>query len=159
MPALQSKAHQPATGNILLITGLGFLFGLLFALPPALAVRSAGLHWFPFGIAALLPGMCASTMLAWLVVKFVFDAELPVFGHSPLRRRLIAASPVRDRLAEAADRLERLENERIRRRDFRYDKRVEERIIWNELLDLELQDVDEQIKRICDSHPSKGGCP
>jgi hypothetical protein len=157
MLALQSKAHQPATGNILLTTGLGFVFGLLFALPPALALRSVGLRWFPFGIAALLPGICASTLLAYLAVKFVFGAELPDFYPSLIRRRSLPQSPVRDRLAEAAARIEGLENERIRRRDCRYEKRVEERLIWNELLDLELQDVDEQIKRICDSHPSKGG--
>jgi hypothetical protein len=147
MTALKSKADRPATGNILLTTGLGMMFGLLLALPPALAVRSSGLAWFPFGFATVLPGMVAANLLAYLVVRFVLGARLPE-PYRPRRRRMIIDSPINHRLSDAVGQLERMESERVRCRDRRYGKRAEERIIWNELLDLELQEIDEQIQRI-----------
>jgi hypothetical protein len=154
MTALKSKADRPATGNILLTTGLGIIFGLLLALPPALAVRSSGLGWFPFGFATLLPGMVSANLLAYLVVRFVFGARLPE-PLRPLRLRMNIDSPTSQRLADAVGQLQQLERERVRCRDRRYGRRAEERIIWNELLDLELQEIDEQMQRICKSNPPK----
>lgn len=52
------------------------------------------------------------------------------------------------RLAEAFTCLEKLERQRAHGHDPVFGKFVEERIIWRELLELELQDVDEQIERI-----------
>ena len=53
-----------------------------------------------------------------------------------------------ERLAEAVTYLERLDLERIFHGDPNLGKPIEERIIWRELLDLELQDFDEQIERL-----------
>ena len=55
----------------------------------------------------------------------------------------------RQRLAEAVGRLERLDAERERRGNPRFGKTAEARIIWGELIELELQEIDEQVGRIC----------
>jgi len=55
--------------------------------------------------------------------------------------------PIAKRLAEEFAMLQELEFEREDRGDPWYGKATEERIIWRELFDLELQEVDEQIGR------------
>ena len=55
---------------------------------------------------------------------------------------------IHDRLAKAAACLERLDEERVVLGDPNLGKSIEERIIWRELLDLELQEFDEQIERL-----------
>ncbi len=52
-----------------------------------------------------------------------------------------------ERLAKAVAYLERLDVERISHGDPHLGKPIEERIIWRELLDLELQEFDEEIER------------
>ncbi|HZT32277.1 MAG TPA: hypothetical protein VFA33_20485 [Bryobacteraceae bacterium] len=54
-----------------------------------------------------------------------------------------------ERLAEGRARLQRLDLERSLSGDPLFGKAIEQRIVWRELLDLELQDFDEQIERIC----------
>ncbi len=56
--------------------------------------------------------------------------------------------PTRQRLAQSFSRLQNIQLVRNHRQDPVFEKSSEERIIWRELLDLELQDVDEQIERI-----------
>lgn len=60
-----------------------------------------------------------------------------------------AVCPARKRLSEGFARLEKIERERSQGRDSIFSRFVEQRIIWRELLWLELQDTDEQIERIC----------
>jgi len=55
----------------------------------------------------------------------------------------------RQRLAEAVARIERLDAERECRGDSRFGKTTENRIIWSELIELEMQEIDEQVSRIC----------
>jgi len=59
--------------------------------------------------------------------------------------------PTRERLAQAFSRLQNIQLVRNHRQDPWFGKSAEERILWRELLDLELQDVDEQIDRILGS--------
>ena len=62
-----------------------------------------------------------------------------------------ASQPVcatQERLAEAFACLEKLERQRADERYPFFGKFLEERIIWRELLELELQGVDEQSERI-----------
>jgi hypothetical protein len=56
--------------------------------------------------------------------------------------------PTRQRLAEAFSGLQNIQLVRNHRQDPLFGRYVEDRMIWRELLDLELQDVDEQMQRI-----------
>jgi len=117
--------------KFLLIASLGTFFGLLFGLPPAIAVCATDLPWFPWGFAAAVPGLIVGDVLAWLVVRYLFGLTILKTGTSTGRR-----------LAGAVADLQRLEAERRRRSDSRYGKEAEDQIIWNELLDLEFHDSD-----------------
>lgn len=68
-------------------------------------------------------------------------------AETSMKRMLMA----RQRLAEAVARLERLDAKRERRGDSRFGRTAENRIIWGELIELELQEIDEQVSRICNS--------
>lgn len=56
--------------------------------------------------------------------------------------------PARQRLAEAFARLLRIDLERLETDDPLYARPEEDRIVWRELLDLELQDIDERLGKI-----------
>jgi hypothetical protein len=119
----------------------------------------------PYGTAAILAGLFGGVLLAYLVIAFLADAPQPAtrtsgFPGAPLlpqpppdgNREARESAPVAigQRLAEENARIESLEAERERLHDSRFAKTIEQRIIWSELLELELQDIDEQIR-------SKGG--
>ena len=57
-------------------------------------------------------------------------------------------SVVYERLAKAAVYLEGLDEERAAGADPNLGKAIEKRIIWRELLDLELQEFDQEIERL-----------
>ena len=59
-------------------------------------------------------------------------------------------SVLQERLAKAAAYLERLDEERVACGDPKLGTAIEKRIIWRELLDLELREFDEEIERICE---------
>lgn len=56
--------------------------------------------------------------------------------------------PARRRLTESFIRLQDIEFARMEWDDPLYAKALEDRIVWRELLDLELQDIDERIEEI-----------
>jgi len=59
-------------------------------------------------------------------------------------------SALRERLAKAADCLERIDTDRSTTGDPTIGQAIEMRIVWRELLDLELQDFDDQIQHLCE---------
>ena len=61
------------------------------------------------------------------------------------------ATTVRERLAEAKASLDYLDLERARRADPEFGKRIEARIVWREILELELEEAEERITRLCDA--------
>ena len=68
-------------------------------------------------------------------------------GAAVSRSRLLNLVPAfshRERLAEAAACLQRIDDERDSAGDPTFGKVLEERIVWRELRDLELQEFDEQ---------------
>ncbi len=72
----------------------------------------------------------------------------------------LTSSKVHDRIALARASLERIDCERTLSGDPQFGKAIENRIVWRELFDLELQELDEQIERICGSARSlSGGLP
>ncbi len=56
---------------------------------------------------------------------------------------------IRNRLTKAFSILERIAVERLIKGDPQYGKTTEQALIQRELLDLELQDLDEQMEKIC----------
>ena len=58
---------------------------------------------------------------------------------------------VGERLAGAKACLDYLDLERERRADPDFGRRTEDQIIWRELLELEFQDAEERIARMCDA--------
>jgi hypothetical protein len=60
-------------------------------------------------------------------------------------------SSIHDRLEAGRISLEHLDGERAMSGDAKYGRAVEKRIVGRELFELELQDFDEQIERICES--------
>ena len=74
---------------------------------------------------------------------------------SRARRRTIAtesggdgSGAIRGRLADGNACLERIARERDRKGDRNLDRAAEDRIVWRELIELELQDLDEEVNRI-----------
>lgn len=68
---------------------------------------------------------------------------------SPWRRPAPAQlNPIHKRLGVAHDLMEKLDLQRAYRGDPKYGKAMEERIVWRELLDLELQEADQRILEI-----------
>ena len=65
-----------------------------------------------------------------------------------------ASFPTRERLKRGFSCLKNIQMVRNHRQDPHFGRAVEERIVWRELLDLELQNVDEQIDGIT-SHCAK----
>jgi hypothetical protein len=118
-----------------------------------------GLPWFPFGFGLILCGLLIGLSIANLIVSFVIDPPPTASDEAvrplplPTVPTTVQAQPRRadaisNRLADEVVRLEWLDEERERLHDPRFGKTTEERIVWAELLDLELQDIDEQVSRI-----------
>lgn len=61
------------------------------------------------------------------------------------------AGTVQERLAAEKAGLDYLEVERLRRADPNFGRALEDKTIWRELLELELQDADERIRRLRDA--------
>src|ERR1019366_686922 len=61
----------------------------------------------------------------------------------------ISDNPTCERLARAFSRLQDIQLVRDFQRDRRLEKTTEDRLIWRELLDLELQEADEKMERLC----------
>lgn len=78
----------------------------------------------------------------------IFPFDLNCYLPWGRAQRGVDASPTFQRLVEEYAMLSRLEVERVERGEPNFGKAIEERILWRELLELELQDVDEQIERI-----------
>jgi hypothetical protein len=127
----------------------GLSIGLLFAAPCAALTYAIG--WERAGAAQAI-----AVPLAGLLIAFFMDLGSTV--RPSVRRRRVepprsepSASDTRQRLSQGQAELERLESERRRRGDPRLGKSVEDRIIWGELLELEIQNIDERVSRTGDA--------
>ncbi len=137
MPILELEQNRSTTRRVLLTAGSGVILGLLLGIPPAYAGHAMGFSMAPFGIAVLLAGLVVGILLTILIATFLF--ENPVIRIRAVRLPP-AVSASKSRLAREKAILDRL--------DSRFEKVAEQKIIWSELLDLELQDIDEQMSRI-----------
>ena len=131
----------------------GLMLGLGFSVPSAFGAAALGLGWVPYGTAAITEGLASG-----LLIAFIVKSLLPTVAADPRRAsstRLCNpghAEPqecVRyatyQRLAEEKACLEHMAVERECRGNAGFGKTTEYRIVWKELLDLELQDIDEQV--------------
>ena len=64
------------------------------------------------------------------------------------KAKKVRTDPTYNRLLKGANQLENIELVRNHRNNPYFGKSLEERIIWRELIELELQDVDEQMERL-----------
>ncbi len=130
------------------------MLGLLFSIPTALATHPPGFGSAPYGVAIMLGGLVTGLLTALIMDTLVpYDAAPPGRRAPQLHRsseperpaaRESRADTMRQRLAEEKACLDDLDAERRRRRDSGFGKATEEKVIWRELLDLELQEIDEK---------------
>jgi len=135
------------------------VFGLL-SIPAVVGGYVLALRWVPYGVAVIATGVVAGLFIAFAAQALWSRTSISTDRRSPASERpsgagnaksgLCAASPIRQRLAQEQGRLEHLDAERERRGDSGFGKATEDQIVWGELLELELQDIDEQVRRICD---------
>jgi hypothetical protein len=133
------------------------VFGVAFSLPSAYGALALGLRWEVFRIAAVTEDMVVALLIAFLA-DAIFPRKLePSDQPCPELACMPGAPPtgldersrmIQQRLAEEKLLLDQLDSEREYRGDSNFRKATEDRIIWGELLDLELQDFDEQLNRI-----------
>jgi len=131
----------------------GLLFGLVFSIPPAFGAHAPGLRWAPYGAAVITAGLAAGLLIAFISDALYPPTRTSTAQPSPVRERPSGAdnrraTAIRQRMAEEKAWLEHLDTERERRGDSGFGKTTEDRIVWGELLELELQDIDEQVNRI-----------
>jgi hypothetical protein len=114
--------------------------------------------------------VCAGSMAAGVLIALLTDCICPrtpapsgdldsaaeppcAFEDSGVRPRQANASA--RRLADAKIRLERLDAERELRHNPAYCQTAEDRIVWRELLELELQDIDDRVGRLRGGRPQR----
>lgn len=133
----------------------GFGLGLAFGIPTAAGAATLGLALAPFGIAAVTEGLAAGGLMAFLAHLIHGHSEPAPTPRKPFavqnwdtREEAFRTDWTYQRLAEEKACLDHLAAEREYRRDAGYGKTTEHRVIWTELLELELQMIDEQVNRI-----------
>jgi hypothetical protein len=139
MPVLESK--QFAMQRNLLAGTSGAVIGLFFGVPPAWGAHTMGLPWIPYGIGVITVCLVVGLLIAYTIESLFPRTRTTTEQPSP------EGSPIRRRLAEQKARLDSLAAQRERRGDSGFGMSTEERIVWAELLELELQDIDEQVSR------------
>ena len=129
------------------------ILALLFSVPILCGVHTPGTRWVLYAAPVVTAQMASA-----LLIGFLGDAIFPLrraIGGSRLRRQSSTlaseegSASLRQRLVEAKTELDRLDRERESRGDMAFGRHTEDRIVWAELLDLELQDIDERFHRIC----------
>jgi len=143
--------------------GLGL--GALFSVPSTVALSVKDPLRVPLALAICAGSMAAGVLIALLTdcicprtpapsVDLDSAAEPPrAFEDSGVRPRPANANA--RRLADAKNRLERLDAERELRHNPAYCQTAEDRIVWRELLELELQDIDDRVGRLRGGKPQR----
>jgi hypothetical protein len=136
----------------------GLVLGAVFGIPSAVGTHAAGLTWVPYGFAFIAVDLAVGLVIAFLTDAFALHEGTSTDYHAPTPKRLSDPESTKprlcheggigQRLAEENDRLGRVAAERHLRGDEGFGKTTEDRIVWGELLELELQDIDEEISRI-----------
>gem|GEM_PF-1483070 len=127
----------------------------------AVAAQAFGWVWVPYGVVSITAGLAAGLFIAFLADALFPSKVFSAHRSSPasdtlgdranLKAEPCSADTLRQRMSEEKAALEHLDAERQRRGDSRFGKTTEDRIVWGQLIDLELQEIDEQVSRICGS--------
>ena len=133
MPILEAKKNRAPIPRGVLAAGAGAILGFQIWL----AALVFGLAGTPY-VAALIPAGAALGLLV----------TVSLHRRPSSRTRPLPDSPTCRRLAEEKACMDRLDAELEWRGGSGVEKAVEERIVWRELLELELQDLDERMDRI-----------
>lgn len=144
----------------------GTAWGLVCGIPSAFGAHALGLPWLPYAIAPVVFSLCSGVVMAFLADALfppaAISAGVPASAPEELGAGVAnpeaetcpdkpnPSEPVRKRLAEGNAELEYLDAERELRADPGFGRTTEDRIIWSELIELELQEIDELESRICD---------
>lgn len=171
MPILESAVDRSPTRR-LPVNGswkLRVVLGLVFGIPSSLGAQVSGLRWAPHGVAAIVADMVVGLLIALVAYALFMRTRTPNDGRSPIlgqpsgadnaKSESCSASTAQQRLVEEKARLEDLDAERERRGDSSFGKTTEDRIVWGELLELELQDIDERVSRIRQTAGRAAGRP
>jgi hypothetical protein len=134
----------------------GLPLGLLLAAPGAAFLYATGRGSLGASLAIAQP---LAGLLIALLVDFARPAARPAARtHSADgSRHEPSAADIRHRLREGHTELQRLDDERRRTGNPRLGRTVEDRIVWGELLELELQDIDERVGRMDGTEGGAGG--
>lgn len=134
------------------------VLGLVFSIPSSLGAQASALKWAPYGVAAIVAGLVVGLLMVFVAYALFMRMRTPTDGRSSVlgqpsgagnaKSEKCSASTARQRLVEGKARLEDLDAERACRGDSSFGKTTEDLIIWGELLELELQDIDERVSRI-----------
>jgi len=124
----------------------GLLIGLLLS-PVTVAALTIGGTRLVFGLAAM-----TATVVCGVIISRITDAIFPIStpvqpDQSPALKP-VSFSPrpvtsVKDRLADGKACLDYIAGERTHSGDPHFGQETEDRIVWGELLELELQAIDE----------------
>jgi hypothetical protein len=169
------------SGGSLSTYGLAWIFASHALLGPVIAATAGRASWWqrglPLGLLLAAPGaaflyatgwgsigasLAIGEPLAGLLIALLVDVARPSArpsarthaGGGP--RHEPSAADIRHRLREGHAELQRLDDERRRTGNPRLGRTVEDRIVWGELLELELQDIDERVGRM-DGTEGAGG--
>jgi hypothetical protein len=137
MPILESNTD--ILRNAIIISW-GSSVGLIFGVPPAIGAYELGLPWIPYGIGVVVVGLVVGILIACTAAAFFPRDEKAPEEPQPLktRRRLEQSKAALDRLAAGSS------------------KTLEDRVIWRELLELELQEIDERRTRMHETSGREG---
>lgn len=125
----------------------GIGLGTLFSIPSVVALYVMNAQW-----PRIACELCGGSMAAGILIAFLVDTICPNATSASTAERP-ATHPHDDsaaslRLAAAKHAIERIDAERQRRGDPAFGKAEEERIVWRELIDLELQGVDGHVDHL-----------
>jgi len=100
-------------------------------------------------LVAILRAICARLLrVGRTSVDRLSSEQQETIGRADPKPEPCHAQAIRLRLAEEMTLLERLDAERERRADPGFGRTIEDRIVWGELIELELEEIDEQGSRI-----------
>jgi len=141
---------------------------LALSVPSIWGAHSLGLRWAPYGVAIITFTLAAAFLNTFITHALLSGIRTGPVAQPPPAWRPAAERPkaaqcaagaLRRRLAEEKARLDYLEAERERRHNPAFGRESGDRIVWGELLELELEIIDEELNQIRNTAAHNGPAP